>query len=128
MSPDGKTVAVGLFAGPAGIGRIVLIDVKTQAQSDLYVTPASARLGPIAWAPDSQAVFISQQNGDTGPMRLLKVPVAGGSPEDTGLTFERAGDIAISPDGTHAAIGYRTPNVSEILAIGNLESSLASQK
>ena len=55
----------------------------------------------VAWFPSGEALLVSAQQG-----RPLRVPRAGGDPEEIPLPFDPASDAVVSPSGTEIAVSH----------------------
>lgn len=93
VSPDGRALAFITAKTGVNTGSLWVIGVDGQGLRELS-TAASNRV--VAWSPDSQSIYFLEQRGDAS--RLMRAPVSGGAPQDTGLTLpydkQRAATLA----------------------------------
>ena len=94
VSPDGQHLAVGY--GP----RIMIIAASGGEPRELVSNaPGRQASDTLAWSPDGKYVYFGRQL--PGAIRLYRVAVAGGAPED--LDLEVGEELRFSPDGHHLA-------------------------
>jgi Tol biopolymer transport system component len=103
VSPDGKVVA---FASDrAGASAIYTAPIANSGEQTQLLRVPSVGVFPTDWAADGKHVFGAvDDEGKGGPRRLVKIPLAGGQPEQllaepqTSLIMPR-----VSPDGNRVA-------------------------
>ena len=97
LSRDGK-----LLAGVTNMGILVIVEVATGQQRELYRPPAGATLQwpSVLWTPDQTAVIVSADEKNAS--RVLLVPIDGAPPRTLDLP-KGAGGIRLHPDGTQIA-------------------------
>jgi Tol biopolymer transport system component len=102
LSPDGRSFA--FLAYPATGNQIVRMNVDGTDYRVLYSGDVA---GPsVSWSADGTAVLFAQGVG--ARVRLMRVPVAGGSPEAVGIEAPtRFLAIDASPDGKRIAYSTR---------------------
>jgi len=97
VSPDGRHVAV------AHARRVVLISATGGEPHELVSeAPGRSAWDTLAWSPDGKYVYFGRQLQELqGAIKLYRVPVAGGAPED--LNFEIGEELHFRPDGRRLA-------------------------
>ncbi len=106
FSPDGTKVAVWTTKTYPGNGTRYqphVVDLTTGQVTALLSTPTIAKVAgftwPATWSPDGQWILFGAVENSTGPVRLWRVPAAGGTA--TRVTTDD-GDMVVgrySPDG-----------------------------
>jgi Tol biopolymer transport system component len=125
-SPDGKSLALLLRTDTSGFA-LRIVPTSGGETRELVRGPAGQDVGGFTWSVDSRHIFFAQGpdpggsisltvNGmggsaipprarvDTTPKRVMRISVAGGAPEETGIiaTHGLVGLLA-HPDGTRIA-------------------------
>jgi Tol biopolymer transport system component len=107
-SPDGRLVA---FALRTDTSRSTLNVVSTDGGQlrELYRSSPGQYVNTVAWSADGRHVFFTQRaepsaHADSVPLHILRIPAAGGAPEETGIAMEGITQIRVHPDGKH--IGF----------------------
>jgi Tol biopolymer transport system component len=121
VSRDGRSI-VFVEQGPDG-SVVKLISTGGGAARDLATAAAPADIQKswgVAWSHDDRFVYFARRPDDRSPYELLRVTVAGGVAESTGLKVEDLRDLDISPDGTRIAFSLGAVNRPEIWAIRGL--------
>jgi Tol biopolymer transport system component len=97
VSPDGRHVAV------AHAKRVVLIAATGGEPHELVSEAVGRRAADtLAWSPDGKYVYFGRQLQELqGAIRLYRVVVAGGAPED--LNLEIGEELRFRPDGRRLA-------------------------
>jgi len=97
LSPDGRHVAV------AHARRVILIAATGGEPHELVSEAVGRRAADtLAWSPDGKYVYFGRQLQELqGAIRLYRVAVAGGAPDD--LNFEIGEELRFRPDGRRLA-------------------------
>jgi Tol biopolymer transport system component len=112
LSPDAKIMA---FASDrAGASAIYTAPIANSGEQTQLLRVPSLGVFPTDWAADGKYVFGAvDDDGKGGPRRLVKIPLAGGEPEQllaepqTSLIMPR-----VSPDGNRVAYSVRDSSLS----------------
>jgi len=97
VAPDGQHLAVGY-------GRRIMIIAASGGEPRELVSEAPGRQASdtLAWSPDGRYVYFGRQLPQLqGAIRLYRVAVAGGAPED--LNLEIGEELRFRPDGRRLA-------------------------
>jgi Tol biopolymer transport system component len=132
LSPDGRTLAMLVFSGSGdriqesvsvvGVDGSNFHNVYTAKPGELH-NPNRPSLPCVAWSRDGRSIFFPRNT--VGGWELMRVPVAGGRPEPTGLTGTRMNCMDLSPDGSRIVYGDGGGNTYwETLALDNIPSLL----
>lgn len=121
VSPDGKQIAFAIIEGDS-IGIRVVGENGGEVRR-LYTVPPGEYLnccGPITWSADGLNLFVAQTRKEAAaPTRLLRLPVAGGPPEETGVVMDHEIQALRShPDGRRIAFTAGSQEV-EVWAMEN---------
>ncbi|MFB3786028.1 MAG: M56 family metallopeptidase [bacterium] len=103
LSPDEKWLAFYRRDGEQNpflrkdIFSLLVFNTATEEFRELYTTHDRERT-ITGWTPDSQSVIVQEGS------KLLRVPLAGGEPEEIwNFGDKNVGDVKLSPDGTKIA-------------------------
>lgn len=112
-SPDGGSLAFGLWDPSDPVSTLVVMDLATGEQTEL----ARARLSPPTWSPSSQHLYYGV--GD----QLWRVASSGGEPERVrvpeSVDYNQAG-LGLHPDGTRLAYVRERERSSDVWALEGL--------
>jgi Tol biopolymer transport system component/DNA-binding winged helix-turn-helix (wHTH) protein len=138
-SPDGKKIAVSWNRRP--VRGVWLIDAEDSRETLVLGArrPSDPYPYPIGWSPDGKFILAYEgkraaYRGITASFeetltaaRILRVPVAGGSPETVmTLPFDEVGSIAVFPDGRRFAVSVYSSR-SDVWVVDNFDAALRSQ-
>lgn len=101
--------------------RLLTIPVDGGKDKELCASRESARLMTALWSPDGNHVYYVERDDDG--TSLWRVPAAGGSPEKTWQSKERAEIFGIHPKGNQISIALYVAEL-EIRVIKNLAREL----
>ena len=93
VAPDGKQLALGYSR------RVIVIGASGGESRELVSDASGVESGTPAWSPDGRQVYFGRLVD--GVIRLFRVPVTGGAPED--LNFEIGEGLRFRPDGRQLA-------------------------
>jgi Tol biopolymer transport system component len=128
LSPNGRTLAI--IHGVNQLNRLALVNVDGSDYREIYSFSASNANDKLAWTKDGRAVVFATSGGQRGDWQIMRIGVAGGNPEFTGLTVKALGTFDLSPDGTRIAFSTtRGGNpTEELLVLENLPVFLKDSK
>jgi Tol biopolymer transport system component len=92
-SPDGTQLAYAVVDGPQRLYIIEVMNADGTNARELYreKNTGPTRNGGLAWTPDGRYVLMVRALQDgaamNNPTAIVKLPVAGGAPEPTGITM-----------------------------------------
>jgi Tol biopolymer transport system component len=128
LSPNGEYIAArsindgkgNQHSSDSGRQKVVLISTKDGGVREIYT--ADGRLRLVAWAPDSQSIFVV----DAGKSRRIRI--ADGKAQDLNYNILKYRHLEIHPDGKQ--IAYTTGSLQfELWALENfLPTQTASNK
>jgi eukaryotic-like serine/threonine-protein kinase len=108
LSPDGKSLAVMIFAGAQGIGDIWVFDL-TRGTSTRLTFGGDSHSNPV-WTPDGKTIFYASTA--KGPPHIYAKAADGSGPERAVLENTDAVELpwSPSPDGRFLVYQRRTAN------------------
>ena len=119
-SLDGKQVAyvvweensssVEVMPAGGGVARVVLPPLANTGGNS-YTT--------ASWTPDQRYLLVTQRTGDPAPVVLLRVPVAGGKAEPTGISMRGINGVQVHPDGRRIFFEANDSGPSELWELEN---------
>jgi Tol biopolymer transport system component len=129
LSPDGRTLAMATINPKTQEARISLVDVDGTNFRELYGPyRTDTTYDKIIWAKTGGAIFFTALNEREGKPEIMRIAVAGGKPQPTGLltTAVRNSDtFDVSPDASRIAITSTARKTSkELFIIDNLSALL----
>ncbi len=125
MSRDGKLAL--MVAPPPGSRapvHLFIMQADGSGRREIYTQETGDRFAHTAWTPDGSAIYFCQFNGRV--LRLWRIPVNGGAPEDAGVLpgGPPGAGISVSGDGTRLAFNAGARNQGELWALDNLGAVL----
>ena len=105
VSPDGSELAVAL--GPAGSGRLLVVDLATGAERELASVPEPewiANGSQIVWSPDGEHILYTQYGPDSDGTEALRVIHRTGGEPRVIPTETRVSWPRLHPDGRRIAV------------------------
>jgi Tol biopolymer transport system component len=126
VSPDGAQVA---YVGPASL---VVAPAVGGEPREVVRLPGNSNareraegLG-LAWSPDQRYLFFVRPGKEfTG---IWRVPVAGGEPENIGVSMGRIRALRVHPDGRRIAFDSVVDALSEVWALENFLPKAGSER
>ena len=107
FSPDGRRLAYVTAASPSA-GSLEVVDLVTKATTTLRTFTTNTYDVPKRWTSDALAGTAIVGFADAGPQAVVRLdPASGvriGSSDVSG-----SGNVALSPDGVHAAVSRHNP-------------------
>jgi Tol biopolymer transport system component len=133
LSPDGTMWAISRRDNKAQRRYFGITDASGGNLRELYSPPFDMLFEHVGWTPDNKTVLFHQSRAedrgkpmprstffpnDTWPRQVMRLPIAGGAPEYTGVEVDgwMVGVVTISPNGMRAAYSYIKP-VSELRSV-----------
>ncbi len=124
VSPDGKQVACVVSVRPGGASYVVIIPSTGGESREIFRGSPwmdGSRYNTLAWTPDQRyLLFVRGGVGDNTPNVLWRVPVAGGQPEQLGLSMmARLKSPQVHPDGRRIFFGAAENGPNEVWSLEN---------
>jgi Tol biopolymer transport system component len=130
VSPDGRQLAFVDQEPPYPFPSVVKIVPAEGGQAkELLRIPWPGYIdghSMLAWAPDGRHLFVIKGSMPGVMGELLRIPVAGGEPQESGLTARRLASPSINPDGNR--IAYSALSQSPANEIWVMENFLSPKK
>jgi len=127
VKAKGSADYIDTAAGAKSEREEVLLSESAQMLQKLHAeSPVEAILEDsrvmVAKTKDGRAIVFATPGGQRGDWQIMRIGVAGGNPEFTGLTVKALGTFDLSPDGTRIAFSTtRGGNLTEeLLVLENL--------
>jgi len=133
VSPDSKHLALRLPVEGNQWTALRLAPATGGEWRELCRFPQSEfleRSWDLAWTPDGRNVLMMRRTGKDGIPELWRIPVAGGTPQRTGLSAESMGPVvAPHPDGRRIAFesGGRGVEANELWVLENIPGAAESK-
>ena len=128
LSPDGRELACLLKADATPAVVVQIMPSGGGAARDIAHTTSTVAGGPLVWTGDQQALLVvGGATDDTktlrSPQSIWRIPVSGGKPENTGLTFDAIGSFSVHPGRRRLTFDAREPSSAEVWTLDNLLAS-----
>jgi Tol biopolymer transport system component len=127
LSSDGKQLAFILMTIRPGEFPALMVMPSSGGEARAIFRPTTSGLwGLFAWyygldwSPDGKHIYFAKRPDEVSPFKLLRVPVQGGTPEQTGVEMEGLHSISIRPDGKQIAFSAGTDPKKEIWVLENI--------
>lgn len=127
LSSDGKQLAFILMTiRPEEFPALMVMSSSGGEATAIYRNNIPGQFGNFAWyygldwSPDGQYIYFAKRPDSVSPYELLRVPVQGGSPEQTGVEMEGLHCISIRPDGKQIAFSAGADPKQEIWVMENI--------
>jgi Tol biopolymer transport system component len=130
VSPDGAQLAYlstrSVVVAPSTGGEHRTV---AQGWSNSTALDRDDGLG-LAWSPDQRYLFFVKPEGDTGDgsKAVWRVPVAGGEPENIGISLNRIRHLRMHPDGRRILFDGVVDPGSEVWALENFLPKASSAR
>ena len=119
-SPDGKQVAYVVWDEDSSTLEVM---PAGGGESRVLLPPLPSRDGKsytaAAWTTDQRYLLVTQRSGDPAPVVVLRVPVAGGPSEPTGISMRGINGVQVHPDGRRIFFEANDSGPSEIWELEN---------
>jgi Tol biopolymer transport system component len=113
----GESILAALVVAPATGGEPRAV---ANFSGNSTTRDANEGLG-LAWSPDQRYLFFVRPEGDTGDgsKAVWRVPLAGGEPENIGISMNRIRALRMHPDGRRIAFDSVVDPRSEVWVLEN---------
>lgn len=135
LSPDGKQLAFILMTiRPEEFPALMTMSSSGGEATAIYRNNIPGQFGNFAWyygldwSPDGQYIYFAKRPDSVSPYELLRVPVQGGSLEQTGVEMEGLHCISIRPDGKQIAFSAGADPKQEIWVLENIFADARTQR
>lgn len=127
LSSDGKQLAFILMTTrPDEFAALMVMPSSGGEARAIFRSTTSGLWGLFAWyygldwSPDGKYIYFARRNEEGDPFKLLRVPVQGGTPEQTGVEMEGLHSISIRPDGKQIAFSAGADPKQAIWVLENI--------
>ncbi len=113
MSPDGSHLALQMIDPTTKTARLAVIGTDGSGYRELAADlPGRLINNKLTWSNDGRIYFTAAMGlaeSNYEKHRIMRIPAAGGAPEDTGIEIEALEKFDVSGDGARLAYGSLRP-------------------
>jgi Tol biopolymer transport system component len=120
-SPDGRNLLFAVRSPEDKKSHLYTIPAEGGNTKELCTVQEAARLGMGMWSPDGRYVYFTEMKD--GGTSLWRIPAAGGTPQKTWQSEDRAEVFSFHPDGKQISLAIYVMEL-EIRVIKNLVQEL----
>jgi Tol biopolymer transport system component len=133
VSPDGKQLAYLVSVRPGAASYLAVMPTAGGESREVFRGSPwmdASRYNTLAWTPDQRyLLFVRGGVADSSPNVLWRVPVAGGQPEQMGVSMQaRIRSPQVQPDGRRIFFSANESSGSEVWALENFLPKGAAAK
>jgi Tol biopolymer transport system component len=110
VSPEGNQLAMMTYDRESELTRVAVVGTDGRDYQEVVPPLKAVNIrNKLAWTPDGRWLIAVSGGQDDESYRIIRVPVAGGAVEESGLEIERLNAMSISPDGSRLAYSTLNP-------------------
>jgi Tol biopolymer transport system component len=110
VSPEGNQLAMMTYDRESELTRVAVVGTDGRDYQEVVPPLKAVNIrNKLAWTPDGRWLIAVSGGQDDESYRIIRVPIAGGAVEESGLEIERLNAMSISPDGSRLAYSTLNP-------------------